>query len=570
MQLVTILCVLAVLLAAPPYVHIFQLESYKLPQLRLRLREDESLARRRLGLAGAAAGAYIVSLLVLLVVCTLALSMLAALPKAAPLWVTTVIGTLPNVLPAFIFALPLYLSWRKWRRQPAKKPLVVTARVKRLLVALAVVLYVFFNLMQAAFHLLAYVLSLLLSVSVPLVTLYTVFLVAAFVAVMALPFFLGLAARLAAPVERAVQRWYLNDARRKLAARPDLIRVGITGSYGKTSVKVILATLLRERYNVLSTPSSFNTPMGLTRVIREQLSSEHEVFIAEMGARHVGDIAELCALVQPRYGLLTSVGPQHLETFFTLENVARTKYELVEALPEDGMAFLPQDDGICLKLYRQTKKPKALFGLSAGGEKLAMTARDVTHGPEGSSFLLVGPGGHTARCTTRLLGLHNIQNILGAAAVAHALGLTLAEIAAGIAKAEPVEHRLQLVPTGNGVTVIDDAFNSNPAGCRAALAVLGDFPGRKIIVTPGLVELGDREEAENEAFGREMAGVVDVAILVARNGQAMARGLRAAGFGEENFHVVGRLSDATAILGQITQAGDVVLFENDLPDHYES
>ena len=333
MQLVTILCVLAVLLAAPPYVHIFQLESYKLPQLRLRLREDESLARRRLGLAGAAAGAYIVSLLVLLVVCTLALSMLAALPKAAPLWVTTVIGTLPNVLPAFIFALPLYLSWRKWRRQPAKKPLVVTARVKRLLVALAVVLYVFFNLMQAAFHLLAYVLSLLLSVSVPLVTLYTVFLVAAFVAVMALPFFLGLAARLAAPVERAVQRWYLNDARRKLAARPDLIRVGITGSYGKTSVKVILATLLREKYNVLSTPSSFNTPMGLTRVIREQLSSEHEVFIAEMGARHVGDIAELCALVQPRYGLLTSVGPQHLETFFTLENVARTKYELVEAWP---------------------------------------------------------------------------------------------------------------------------------------------------------------------------------------------------------------------------------------------
>jgi UDP-N-acetylmuramoyl-tripeptide--D-alanyl-D-alanine ligase len=174
------------------------------------------------------------------------------------------------------------------------------------------------------------------------------------------------------------------------------------------------------------------------------------------------------------------------------------------------------------------------------------------------------------RCTTRLLGKHNVQNILGCAAVAHALGLTLWEIARGIGKVEPVEHRLQLIPTSNGVTVIDDAFNSNPAGTRAALEVLRAFPGRKIVVTPGMVELGSAEEAENEAFGRAMADVADIAILVARNSPAMMRGLLEAGFNEENLIVTGKLSEATAALGSLRRVGDVVLFENDLPDHYES
>ena len=143
------------------------------------------------------------------------------------------------------------------------------------------------------------------------------------------------------PVEKTVQRWYLNDAACILAKRDDLIRIGITGSYGKTSCKFILGTILSEKYNVLVPPSSYNTPMGLTRVIREQLKRSHEVLLAEMGARHVGDIRELCDLAHPKYGLITSVGPQHLETFGSIENVAKTKYELIENLPQDGCAFFP-------------------------------------------------------------------------------------------------------------------------------------------------------------------------------------------------------------------------------------
>jgi UDP-N-acetylmuramoyl-tripeptide--D-alanyl-D-alanine ligase len=331
---------------------------------------------------------------------------------------------------------------------------------------------------------------------------------------------------------------------------------------------MILGTLLSQRYRTLVTPHSYNTPMGVARVIREQMTGREEVFVAEMGARRRGDITEMCELVSPKYGLVTSVGPQHLETFGTLENVARTKYELIESLPPDGWAFFPSDNELCLELYRETPGNKALFGFDGHGEPLFMTARDVQTTAEGSAFTLADGAGNSARCVTRLLGRHNIINILGCAAVAAKLGLSLPEIAAGVARIEPVEHRLQLIPTGNGVTVIDDAFNASPDGARAALEALAAFPGRKIVVTPGLVELGEAEERENVIFGRRMADVADIVLLVSRNGAAMARGLEENGFSGRIIRVK-NLDEASRELAGITRAGDVVLFENDLPDHYE-
>lgn len=140
-------------------------------------------------------------------------------------------------------------------------------------------------------------------------------------------------------VEKLISEMYFRDAQRKLRERPDLIKIGITGSYGKTSVKFILGTLLQEKYQTLVTPASFNTPMGVTRIIREKLRPAHQVFVAEMGARHVGDIREMCRLVHPTLGVLTSVGPQHLDTFKTLERIKQTKYELMEAIPQDGCCF---------------------------------------------------------------------------------------------------------------------------------------------------------------------------------------------------------------------------------------
>jgi UDP-N-acetylmuramoyl-tripeptide--D-alanyl-D-alanine ligase len=348
-----------------------------------------------------------------------------------------------------------------------------------------------------------------------------------------------------------------------LKDQPGLIRIGITGSYGKTSTKFLLATLLSEKYRVLATPASFNTPMGVTRIIREQLKPEHQVFIAEMGARHVGDIREMCQLVHPTIGLLTSVGPQHLETFGTVDRVAQTKYELMEALPDDGAAFFARDGGVCERLYARCPLPDKHLA----GEHLR--AENVEVGPWGSRFALVDDQGRRVDCQTKLLGAHNIDNLLLCAEVALHLGLDLQQLSAGIAKLAPVEHRLQLLDTGNGVTVIDDAFNSNPAGAKAALDVLRSFPKRRIVITPGMVELGPRQAELNESFGRQMADSADIALLIGkRRTEPIVQGLAKGGFDAANLHVVANLEESTALLGTLVRPGDTVLYENDLPENY--
>ena len=195
--------------------------------------------------------------------------------------------------------------------------------------------------------------------------------------------FILLANAINTPIEVLVKKHYFHEAKNKLASRKDMIKIGITGSYGKTSTKFILGTILQEKYCVLVPPSSFNTPMGLTRVIREQLSDEHQVFIAEMGAKHVGDIAELVELVQPSYGIITSIGPQHLETFKSIENVVKTKYELIEGLPSNGCAFFPDDGSYAKKLYVKTACKKYLYSLNKNGD---VYAEEILVSERGSSF----------------------------------------------------------------------------------------------------------------------------------------------------------------------------------------
>ncbi len=433
-----------------------------------------------------------------------------------------------------------------FRDEHAKKKLVYTARIKRL-------------------YAVAGVLWLALLVVLALVSPWLVWPMVLFP--LLLPLWVALAGLLAWPIEKLISEMYFRDAQRILGQRPDLIKIGITGSYGKTSVKFILGTLLSEKYQTLVTPSSFNTPMGVTKIIRTKLLPAHQVFVAEMGARHVGDIKEMCRLVHPTYGVLTSVGPQHLDTFKTIDRIKSTKYELMDALPESGCCFFPDDGAICRELYDRTTKEKRLCSL-AGGPDADVWAEQIRVSPAGSSFELCTREGRVS-CETRLLGEHNIQNVLLAATVCLRLGLTLRQIARGIAKLEPVEHRLQLLSNPGGMTIIDDAFNSNPRGAEAALKVLAQFPERRIIITPGMVELGEKEADFNRAFGEKMAGSVDIAILVGKkHTKPIAEGLLAAGFDEASLHPVSSLDEATALLGQLGRAGDTVLFENDLPDHY--
>lgn len=377
-----------------------------------------------------------------------------------------------------------------------------------------------------------------------------------------LPLFVWLAYIVLLPVENLVKKRYFNDAKRKLAAR-DIIKIGITGSFGKTSTKFILGTMLSEKYNTLVTPSSYNTPMGVTRVIREQLTDAHEAFVAEMGARYKGDIKELCELVNPHYGLITSIGKQHMETFGSYEALLETKAELLDYA---AVAFLNGDIEDCRKL-RDRAKEAHLFGLQ-DDPAYYMRAADITVGRHGSAFTLIAADGGQAHCQTVLLGKHNIANITGAAVLAYHAGVPLESIAEGIRKVEPIEHRLQLIQ--GRVTVIDDAFNANPAGTAAAMEVLREFSDmRRVVVTPGMVELGEEQYTLNEEFGRTMAGVANVVIIVGKtNAEAIKNGLLQAAFSESCIINAGTLEEVTAILPEYAPEGSVVLFENDLPENY--
>ena len=437
-------------------------------------------------------------------------------------------------------ALAAALLVRQAAKEKAKKPFVVTERVKRLLAVHVAV--------NAALALILLPISPTLGYLLPAFE----------------PALLMLAAAIAAPMEKRIAGQFVKDAQARLAAQPNLIKIGITGSYGKTSTKFLLRDILSVKYNVLATPSSFNTTMGVTRVIREQLTPAHQVFIAEMGARHVGDIRELVELVHPQMGLLTSVGPQHLDTFGKIERVRDTKYELIDGLPEDGTAIFARDGAICEELFeRCALKKKYKPGM-------LVDAKDIACGPWGTRFTLVdAQTEEEASCQTRLLGEHSISNLLLCCTAARALGMTMEEIALGVSRCQPVEHRLELLSGGAGVSIIDDAFNANPVGAQCALRVIRSFPGRRIIITPGMVELGGKEDEFNRTFGQQMADSVDIAILVGRkHTQPIVDGLTKAGFPQENIHVVGSLEESTTLLHSMMQSGDVVLYENDLPDNY--
>ncbi len=526
-----ILTAALLVLACQRFVHMLQLEGYRNKNLFRWL-----CAHRRAVYALPAAAAFFGILLTLLAN--------VFFPDAA-IYIFFVSGA--------VYLLLFILYIRRLRGEKAKKPLVYTGRVKRLFVYICV------------FHIIVSGGALLLDL---LVLPGTVFAGTVLFLLILLAGIGVIAANLLAmPLEAVIRGWYLHDAKRILARRGDLIRIGITGSYGKTSCKFILGTILSEQFNVLVPPSSYNTPMGLTRVVREQLERSHEVFIAEMGARYQGDIKELCSLVHPQYGLLTWVGPQHLETMGSIENIAKTKYELIEGLQENGTAFFPADNAICLKMYHQTTHEKYLFALDYKGDAYAR-AENIQVGKYGSRFDLILDGERIA-CETKLLGKHNIVNITGCAAVARKLGLTPAQIRLGIRKIQPVQHRLELLPMKGGVTVIDDAFNANPSGVRAAMEVIKMFEGRRIVVTPGLVELGAQEKAENFAFGKVMAEAADIVYLIGqKHTQPIYDGLIKGGFDKASIYVFSSLDEASESLWQQARPGDVVLFENDLPDNY--
>lgn len=502
-------------LALRHYIHIFQLNSYK-PNVQLkwlRARQNGGWLYFLIFAVGIFAG-----------------SMLFEAPAVA----------------ALLYTAELLVLAVCSRPRPAKIPLKYTARVKRLIATLTVI-YI------------AVPVVLWLTADLYLLPICTVLAVLS-------PFIVLLANLLNRPLEQAINRHYINDAKRILRECPELTVIGITGSFGKTSVKYFLDELLSVKFNVLKTPGNFNTPLGVVKTIRGELRATHDIFLCEMGAKNVGDIKEICDIVHPAHGIITSVGPMHLESFHTIENVRKTKFELADSLPENGLLFLNMDNDN----VREGAGKRRFIGYGIDSregyyiENLSVTS-------SGSEFEVVTPEGERCSFKTKLIGRHNAINICGAIAAAHTLGIPLSDLKPAVRRLESVPHRLELRKNGD-ITFIDDAYNSNPSGAAAALEALAMMDGYRILCTPGMIELGAMEDKLNREFGEKAASCCDFAALVGKHQTAaIAEGLRAAGFPEERIFVADDLNSALSHIYTLTSEGKkkIILLENDLPDNYK-
>ena len=372
------------------------------------------------------------------------------------------------------------------------------------------------------------------------------------------------------PIETAINKYYIDDAKKILAQHKQLTTIGVTGSYGKTSVKFILNRILNEKYNTTATPESFNTPMGIVRTIREHMKPQTEIFIAEMGAKNQGDIKELCELCNPTMGIITAVGPQHLETFGSVQNVAKTKFELADNVFKHSHGKLYVNyDSISAKEYAEATAEKTKIVSFGTSKDCLCYAENISYSPKGTSFDVVYKDlKFSVAC--KLLGKHSVTNILGAIAIALDLGISERKVRFAVSALKPAEHRLELKPFLNNSVLIDDAYNSNPEGCLEAVRVLGSFEGMKrILVTPGLVELGDKEYDYNYALGKEATGHCDDIILVGiKRSIPMKDAILKTNFDSSRLLVVESFKEAMEYLRDMTDRNTVVLFENDLPDNY--
>lgn len=449
-----------------------------------------------------------------------------------------------------------YLGSRKY-----KKPLAFTHRVKRIMIVLGI--------LSLAVVAVALVLSLngcfgepapLYAASVTLVILYAISHGMLLCTVWCLK-----------PVEKSINRKFIQRATDRLASMKDLRIIGITGSYGKTSTKHYLYRILSEHFETLMTPGSFNTTLGVVRTINEKLRPYHEVFIVEMGAKQKGDIAEICDIVHPEAGIITSVGPQHLETFGSIEKVCETKFELADSLPREGTVILNND---CpLIAGREIDNCNTIrYSCSATNDAAcSYVARDIRFSPRGTDFTLDCADGTSLELSTMLLGKHNIENLVAAIAAARLMGVPDSKIRYAVAHIEPVEHRLSKSRLGDGVLLIDDAFNSNPSGALMAVEVLASFKDcKRFILTPGMIELGDEQDQRNEIFGRQIAEhAIDCAVVIGHyNRDSIVRGLKAGGLDEGSIKCFDTFNEAFKWVMTQAKNGDVVLLENDLPDTF--
>ncbi len=453
------------------------------------------------------------------------------------------VASLVSLLPILFFAFAYRVADFIYA---LKVPYSNTPRFKRLSIIFVVTCFIFNYILVTILNIAAYYIDMELFTALGYCLVSVMFLL--------LPYIALLSNLIASPFENANNKKYILKAKAALK-ESSLIKIGITGSYGKTSVKNILAAILSEKYEVLSTPESYNTPVGIAKCVNGSALDKKEVFIAEMGARHVGDISELCEIVDIDYAILTGVCPQHLESFESEENIINEKSEILRRAKICSVT--PVISGLKGKLQGCNEV------ITLGKE---VVAEDIVSDKNGTSFTFKYQD-RVLQLSTKLLNAHSAENIALAAVIAVKLGLSDEEIINGVAKIEYIDHRLSVLRSG-GVTVIDDSYNSNIVGAKHAIQTLKSFDGEKFVLTPGLVELGILEVKENEKLGAELVGAGNVILIGETLVGAVKNGYIDAGGDPKKLTVVKTLLDATKLLEEKMKDGDTVLFLNDLPDVY--
>ncbi|MFW5780775.1 MAG: UDP-N-acetylmuramoyl-tripeptide--D-alanyl-D-alanine ligase [Bacillota bacterium] len=444
------------------------------------------------------------------------------------------------ILNCFLYAMIFYLAISYFNK---RQKFVFTARGKRL-----------FGL---------YSIVCIISLSVFLIRIQHLMFLTIFIILFLTPLISIACNNILLPFETRNNKKYIVIAKNKLASSNMLIKIGITGSFAKTSCKNFLNYMLSAAYNVHATKASYNTPLGIAKSVSE-LNKAADVFIAEMGARKTGDIKELVDIVKPKYGIMTGVTCQHLETFRTVENIFKEKEELVKGLHPDGFCVFNGENSYSKYMYNKAKIEKTIVGFD---DSYDVYAKNIKITPNGSNFEMFIEGKKII-CHTRLLGKHNILNILLCASLAKKLGISDNDLRKKITSLEPVPHRLQVIKSPNGITIIDDSYNCNLEGAVSALQTLAEFDGRKTVFSQGIIELGFQKQKEtNKYLGYLISKVADIVILCGENSDYIKDGLKEKKF-KGKIYTYKSLKAAQKDFTNILKSGDVLLLQNDLPEYY--
>ena len=458
------------------------------------------------------------------------------------------------VLTISLFQLLIGYNWYKnIITDQNKKKLVITARIKRLIFTISILyiipfIFLFTNLDN---NKICWIIILIESILLYLNS-----------------FVVFIALLINMPIEKCVYLYYKSKAQKKLKTMNNLKIIGITGSYGKTSSKNVLSEILNVKYNALPTPKNLNTYNGLIMTINNHLDKFNDIFIAEMGAYVRGEIAGLCRLVHPKYGILTKIGTAHLESFGSQENIQKGKFELIESLPSDGFGILNKDDP--LQVSYKLKNNVKIIWIGIDSEDADVRATNIKCTNKGTTFdVVLKNDDKKYHFETKLLGRHNVYNILAGIACGLEFDIDMESIQTAVKGVNQKEHRLELKKMGS-FYMIDDAYNSNPEGAKSAIEVLGLMPGIKVVVTPGMIELGDKEDEYNKIFGEQISEVADYVVLIGeKKTKPIKEGLLTKGFDKNRIIVFNDVREAYPYINSLTGDTDVyALFENDLPDTF--